>query len=366
MEDLLTFVPELYRPWLRFAIVLAVALAVAWVLHLVVYHVATHVTNRTVGVADTSAVRRTRRPARVLLLLLAVQVVLPTLPAADETTHTARHLVSLGVIASVTWLIISVVNVVDDVILARYDIDARDNLEARRVHTQTRVLSRTVMIIIGGIGFAAAMMTFPSIRQIGASMLASAGIVGLVVGLAARPTIGNLIAGLQIAMTQPIRLDDVVIMEGEWGRIEEITSTYVVVRIWDQRRLIVPLQHVIEQPFQNWTRSSADILGTVFIYTDYTVPVEKVRAKLREIAGQAEQWDERVCVLQVTDATEQTMQLRALVSASDAGQAWELRCYVREKLLEYLQQEFPDALPRTRAELEGPAGVRLQTQPAPE
>jgi small-conductance mechanosensitive channel len=195
-------------------------------------------------------------------------------------------------------------------------------------------------------------MVFPKGQQIGKTLLASAGIIGIVVGMSAQKTITTVIAGLQIAFTQPIRLDDVVIVESEWGRIEEITLTYVVVRIWDQRRLIVPVTYFIEKPFQNWTRTTAELLGTVFLYTDYTVPVDAVRQTLQDILGKSPLWDRRVCVLQVTNATEKTMELRALMSTANASDGWDLRCQVREQLLTYIQKQHPEALPRTRAVLE--------------
>ena len=202
------------------------------------------------------------------------------------------------------------------------------------------------------LALAAILMTFDKVRQLGASILASAGIAGIIVGLAAQRSIATLLAGIQIALTQPIRIDDVVIVENEWGRIEEITLTYVVVRIWDLRRLIVPITYFIEKPFQNWTRISADLLGTVFLYTDYTVPIQAVREELRRILEGSEKWDRRVCVLQVTDTTERTVQLRALVSAADSSKAWDLRCEVREKLVDFLQKNYPHALPRVRAEID--------------
>ena len=194
-------------------------------------------------------------------------------------------------------------------------------------------------------------MTFPSVRQIGASLLASAGVAGLVAGIAARPVLGNLIAGLQIALSQPIRLDDVVVIQGEWGRIEEITGTYVSIRIWDQRRLIVPLQWFIENPFTNWTRNSSQIIGTVFFYVDYRMPLAPLREELQRILEHAPEWDGRVQVLQVTDATERSMQLRVLVSSFDSGLNWDLRCRVREGLLNFAQATYPHYLPRTRADL---------------
>jgi small-conductance mechanosensitive channel len=195
------------------------------------------------------------------------------------------------------------------------------------------------------------LMTFPEIRELGGSVLASAGLAGLVGGIAMRPTISNLIAGLQIAVTQPIRIEDVVIVEGDWGWIEEILTTYVVVRTWDLRRLIVPLSYFIDHVFQNWTRRTADLLAYVYIYCDYSVPVEELRTEFRRLVESSPLWNQQVCVLQVTDASERTMQVRALTSASDSSKAWDLRCYVRENLIRFLQQKYPESLPKTRAEL---------------
>jgi small-conductance mechanosensitive channel len=194
-------------------------------------------------------------------------------------------------------------------------------------------------------------MTFDKVRQLGTTILASAGIIGVVVGIAAQKTIGTFIAGIQIAFTQPIRIDDVVIVENEWGRIEEITLTYVVVKIWDLRRLIVPITYFIEKPFQNWTRQTADLLGTVYIYVDHTVPIDTIREQLHAILKESEHWDQKVCVLQVTNTTERAVELRALMSAADASTAWTLRCEVREKLVKFIQEKYPQSLPKVRAEL---------------
>ncbi len=229
-------------------------------------------------------------------------------------------------------------------------MDVRDNLYARRVQTQTRVLTRTLASLIALLGFAAALMTFPAVRQVGASLLASAGLAGLVVGFAAKPVLGNMLAGLQIVLTQPIRLDDVVIVEGEWGRIEEITGAYVVVKIWDEHRLIVPLQRFIEHPFENWTRTGAQLIGSVFWWLDYRMPVEPLRAELERVCKAAPEWDGRFCVLQVTDATDRTMQIRALVTAAGSSEAFDLRCRVRETIIDFVQREYPQYLPRARTE----------------
>jgi small-conductance mechanosensitive channel len=206
------------------------------------------------------------------------------------------------------------------------------------------------------------LMTFEKIRQLGTTILASAGLAGLIIGLAAQRTIGTFIAGLQIAFTQPIRVDDVVIVENEWGRIEEITLTYVVVKIWDLRRLIVPITYFIEKPFQNWTRSSADILGTVYIYVDYTVPVDAIREQLHKLLEKSQHWDHKVCVLQVTNTSEKAIELRALMSALDASTAWTLRCEIREKLLEFIKDKYPQALPRSRIELGNKQGQKKGTE----
>ncbi|KGC45727.1 mechanosensitive ion channel family protein [Burkholderia pseudomallei] len=309
------------------------------------------------------------RPSFALLSLLALEFL--WLQVDESLTHVGglRTLAAVGTIAALTWLLMRLAAAVGDAIIRAHPIDTADNLEARRIHTQTRVLARTVMVLIVIIGTGAALMTFPNVRQIGASLLASAGVAGLVAGIAARPVLGNLIAGLQIALSQPIRLDDVVIIQGEWGRIEEISGTYVSVRLWDQRRLIVPLQWFIENPFQNWTRSSAELIGTVFLYVDYRLPLEPLRAELARIVADAPQWDGRVQVLQVTDATERSMQLRALVSARDSSLAWDLRCRVREGLIAFINAHYPHCLPRERTEWTTPDALArepLRGERAPE
>jgi len=264
-----------------------------------------------------------------------------------------QGLVVLG-IAAVTWLLLGVVGTIASYVRSSYDVESADNLAARRVHTQVAVLERTADVLIVLFGIAFALMTFPTVRQLGTGLLASAGVAGLAVGFAARPLLENLISGIQLALTQPIRVDDVVIVHGEWGRIEEITTTYVVVRIWDERRLIVPFSSFIHQPFENWTRTSADILGTVFLWTDYSVPVDEARAALEAIVRDAPLWDGRVCNVQVVDATEHAVKLRALMSASDSSQAWDLRVHVRERWLGWLRETHPDSLPKARVLLERP------------
>ncbi|MDQ2702058.1 MAG: mechanosensitive ion channel family protein [Pseudomonadota bacterium] len=261
------------------------------------------------------------------------------------------HALVIVLLLIAVWLGVRAVRAVERRVAREHPLDVADNLHARKVLTQARVASSVAQGVIILVGIALALMTFPGIRQIGATLLASAGLIGLVAGIAAKPVFGNLIAGLQIAMAQPIRLDDVVIVEGEWGRIEEITRTYVVVRIWDERRLVVPLQWFIEHPFQNWTRTTAQLLGTAFLWLDYRTPMQDVREALQRICEGDQRWDGRVCVAQVTETAETTVQVRLLVSARNSGELFDLRCAVREQMIDYLCHAHPESLPRTRVEM---------------
>jgi small-conductance mechanosensitive channel len=265
-------------------------------------------------------------------------------------------------IASLAWLIIKLTYVLEAAVLEQFRMDVQDNLRARKIHTQIQILKKVVTAIVCVLAVAAVLMTFDKLRHLGTSIMASAGIAGIIIGLAAQRSIGTMLAGLQIALTQPIRLDDVVIVENEWGRIEEITLTYVVVRIWDLRRLVLPITYFIEKPFQNWTRATANILGTVFLYVDYSAPVGSIREKLHQILKDSELWDGNVWGLQVTNATERTMELRALISAPDASTAWNLRCEVREKLIAYIQQNYPGALSKFRTEIQQPLRIEQQVE----
>ncbi len=347
---------QLFDDWQVWARALAVFLGaplLAWVVHRIFFRVARRFARATSSVLDDSFLRHLRGPTQLILPVLAAIGSVSALPVTAATSGGLRRALGLVLIAAVAWLLIALLHVLEDYIASRYRMDVDDNLAARRVRTQMHVLHRILTVVVVIFSISIGLMTFPSIRQIGTSLLASAGLAGLVVGLAARPVIANILAGLQLALTEPLRLDDVVIVEGEWGRIEEITTTYVVVRIWDLRRLVVPLTYFIEKPFQNWTRQSSDILGTVFLYADYSVPVEPLRAELRRILEDTPLWDGNVCVVQITNATERTVEIRALVSARNSGQAWDLRCLVREKLIGFLQKNYPGSLPRMRAEVEG-------------
>ncbi len=292
-----------------------------------------------------------RVPLFFLCPSLVMVLFFPLLRFPERTNGVLSHIILISLISSTGWFLTGLINAARETFLSHYDTGVKDNLNARRIYTQTRVVENVVDVIIFFITAALVLMTFDKVRQLGASLLASAGVIGIVIGFAAQKTLGNFIAGLQIAFTQPIRLDDVVIVENEWGWIEEITLTYVVVRIWDLRRLVLPISYFIEKPFQNWTRTSADILGSVYLYADYTVPVKELRSELTRILNESSHWDKKVNVLQVTGAKEQTIEIRALMSAENSPTAWTLRCEVREKLLEFLQERFPGSLPRTRIEL---------------
>ncbi|MGA7828790.1 MAG: mechanosensitive ion channel domain-containing protein [Geobacteraceae bacterium] len=297
-------------------------------------------------------VRRWRHPSKLLLPLIASLLTLPFLRFPQEMAELFRHLISLALIGAVAWLMISTIVGLREMVLQRYDINSSDNLKARTVSTQVNVLVKVAVVLIIIMAGATMLMTFDKVRQVGVSLLASAGVIGIIVGFAAQHSLATLMAGIQIAITQPIRLDDVVVVEGEWGRIEEITLTYVVVCIWDLRRLVLPITYFLEKPFQNWTRVSADMLGTVTLHCDYRVPVASLRDELQTILAGTDLWDGKASGLVVLDANDKTIVLRALVSARDSGKLWDLRCLVREKLVGFLQREHPYSLPRLRAEME--------------
>lgn len=285
---------------------------------------------------------------RLVLIFITIIFSLPFFSLSTILTTFTQRLVTLSLIGAITWILFQLVQVVEQGIMEPYGKDFETNLEARKVYTQVHILKKVVLTIIGGIALSVVLMVFESVRQIGTSILASAGVLGIIVGLAAQKSISTLLAGIQIAITQPMRIGDVVIVENEWGWIEEITLTYVVVRIWDLRRLVLPIGYFLEKPFQNWTRTSAQILGTVYLYVDYRFPVDLLREPLRKLAEASPNWDHKVCGLVVTGTSDRCVEIRALVSAADSGKAWDLRCEIREGLLRFLQEQHPEALPQVR------------------
>ncbi|MCD6199828.1 MAG: mechanosensitive ion channel [Deltaproteobacteria bacterium] len=333
-------------------VVIISAVAMGLVISVLLFRFLAHWSRRSDDIFSEAVVKYLKRPSKFLFPVLCLMLFAPALCIPDDLAGAFRHFLGIAFIATLTWMAIRTVAVIREIILSRFDVDQKDNLAARKIYTQFRVIERVIIVIILVIGVSSLLMTFEKIRQLGVSIMASAGVIGIIVGFAAQRSISTLFAGIQIAITQPIRLDDVVIVENEWGWIEEITLTYVVVRVWDLRRLVVPITYFIERPFQNWTRVSADILGTVFLYMDYSVPVRVIREELQKIVKGSDLWDGKVCGVQVTDATQQTVEVRALVSAADSSKAWDLRCLVREKLLEFLQNKYPAGLPKTRVEME--------------
>jgi small-conductance mechanosensitive channel len=334
------------RPWTAAALLAIAAVIAALIVHWIVGAFARRAT-RFAPVLH-AVLLAAEAPAGLALPLAALQAVWQVMP--DTLTHIAvvRHTNGVLLIAALTWLAAAAVSGLAAGLIARHPSDIEDNLQARRIETQARILARSAMVVIVITGSAIALMTFPGARHVGASLLASAGVVGIVGGLAARPVFSNLIAGLQLALAQPIRMDDVLIVKGEYGRVEEITGTYVVLKLWDERRMIVPLQWFIENPFENWTRSSAQLVQSVFLFVDFATPVAPLRAELQRLVEGLPEWDRRVCNLMVVDTSERAMKLRILVSASNSGKAFDLGCKVRESLLEFIAREHPQALPRAR------------------
>jgi small-conductance mechanosensitive channel len=295
------------------------------------------------------------RAIRGALPLLAVILAAPLFAISPELVGVVRSATSLMLIALIAYVLYQVVDAVATFVLTRHRLDVSDNLRARAIYTQVTVLKKVAVTTIAIFTLASMLMVFDSVRQLGASILASAGIAGIVVGFAAQKSIATVLAGFQIALTQPIRVDDVVIVSGEWGRIEEITLTYVIVQVWDQRRLVVPITYFLEEPFQNWTRASAEILGTVFLHLDYTMPIEPLREEVGRLLSASPLWDGRVQGVQVTEARDRTLEVRVLASAADASRAWDLRCELREKLIAFVRERHPECLPRVR--LAGPGAA---------
>jgi small-conductance mechanosensitive channel len=357
-QDLFSFMPD----WVFGLGLIALAILCA----LLVYNLIRALLRRAIGSRSSLALpilQRTAGPAQLAVCLAAVALVLPLAPLNDELRGTLTHLFAVATIALVGWILIRAVDLIAGRYLQRLRSDIAENFLARKHVTQVRVFKRVIDMVVIIVAVSAALMTFDSVRQYGVSLFASAGAAGLIVGLAARPLLSNLIAGVQIAVTQPIRIEDAVIIENEWGWVEDIASTYVVVRLWDWRRMVVPLSYFIERPFQNWTRDAASLIGSVILHVDYSADVARIRNCLGEAARRSKLWDGAVVNLQVVDTNNRTMELRALVSARNAPQSWDLRCEIREKLIAYLQREMPEALPRERADISPPLGIREAPRP---
>ncbi|MGV3509810.1 MAG: mechanosensitive ion channel family protein [Sphingobacteriaceae bacterium] len=303
--------------------------------------------------------RRLSTVAYFLIPLLFLNFSIPLMKLTKTSAHYLDRWIEVGLIVTFAGVLVGVIKIVEDVIYHKFDYTKQNNLKERKIRTQIQFVRKFVVMIIVLITIAVVLLSFENMRKIGAGLLTGVGVGGIIIGFAAQKSLGNLLAGFQIAFTQPIRIDDVLVVEGEWGRVEEITLTYVVLKIWDQRRLILPINYFIETPFQNWTRTSAELIGSVFIYADHSLPIEPLRKELTRLLGLNKLWDGRVNALQVTDVKTDTIEVRVLVSAKDSGTAFDLRCYIREKLVLFIQQNYPQSLPKLRATIE--AGSPLST-----
>jgi small-conductance mechanosensitive channel len=340
--------------WLVVAIVVGVFVGGGWIAHRIVFSILRRLV-RDRDLFWRGLVERARKKLRILVILIAVGFSITVSPLDPEPSQAVRAVILFLTILTLGWIVAGVVDMWAVVYLRKFNIQTEDNLIARKHVTQTRILQRAAVILIGLVTVALAMMTIGAVRQWGVSLLASAGVVGIIAGLALQPFLKNLIAGIQIATAQPIRIDDAVIVEGEWGQVEEITSTYVVVRLWDWRRMILPLGYFIEKPFQNWTRETARLIGTAFLYVDYEAPMDRLRAELERICRESPLWDGDVVSLQVTEITDRVAQVRCLASARNAPTAFDLRCEIREKMLAFMRDQCPEALPRDRLALDANA-----------
>lgn len=300
-----------------------------------------------------SITRHLNHPLNYFIPLLFISISLSVVPLTDSQVNTLRRIIEILDIIAFAWILVKVTFVIQDVVRQKFVIDKSDNIRERKLITQLQFVRKLSIVVIVFVAVSIILLSFEPVRKLGTGLLTSAGIAGIIVGFAAQRSLANLLAGMQLAFTQPIRLDDVLVVEGEFGRVEEITLTYVVLKLWDNRRLILPLNYFIEKPFQNWTRTGSDILASVFLYTDYAVPIDELREEFRKILKGTDLWNGKTQVLQVTEAMEQSLQLRALMSADSSSLAWDLRCLVREKLITYIQKNYPDALPKVRTSLSG-------------
>jgi small-conductance mechanosensitive channel len=349
-----------------FVALAAMLVTAAWLVYRVTYAVESSMLGTapsTGGLWERVLIPFAAKTVRLTLPMLVVILGIPHIPAAPDMKLFAGKAVSLLVIGVVAMVLYQIVHAVEAFIIAQHERDPADRFRARRIRTQVTVLRKIVVVIISMFTLASMFMVFDSVRQFGTSILASAGIAGIIIGLAAQRSLATLLAGFQIALTRPIRIDDVVIVENEWGRIEDITLTFVIVCIWDQRRLILPITYFMERPFQNWTSTSSDILCTVFVHVDYTMPVDVLRDELDRILEKSPYWDGRFKSILVTDAKEHTLEVRAMASAADGDQGWFLRCEIREKIVEFVRKNYPECLPRLRAEIQDvPSAAALEAR----
>lgn len=348
MDNVVKSWSQQFQPWAWNLIIVGSALLLGVVIKLVITGILHFYKNRTDYSLFRSIITRLGPPLNLFVPLFILESMLPLMQFSKNFLTAFDRITDIFIVIAFAALLISAVRIFEDYVYHQYDLTMEDNLKSRKVRTQLVFVRKTLIIIIVIISVAIVLLSFDSVRKIGAGLLTGVGIGGIIIGFAAQKSLGNFLAGLQIAFTQPIRIDDVLVVEGEWGRVEEITLTYVVVAIWDQRRLILPITYFIEKPFQNWTRTTSQILGTVFLYVDYTFPVEKLRQELLRLLKESKLWDKRVATLAVTDSKPDTIEIRALMSARNSSDAFDLRCFIRENLLKYIYENTPEHLPQKR------------------
>src|SRR6201996_1241818 len=348
MDSVVQSWSQQFQPWAWNLIIVVSALLLGFIIKLIITGILHFYKNRTDYSLFRSIITHLGRPLNFFVPLLMLNFMLPLMQLSKNFLTPLDRITGMLIIIAFAALLIGTVRIFEDYVYHLYDFSLEDNLKSRKVRTQLVFVRKTLIIIIVIISIAIILLSFDSVRKIGAGLLTGVGIGGIIIGFAAQKSLANFLAGLQIAFTQPIRIDDVLVVEGEWGRVEEITLTYVVVAIWDQRRLILPITYFIEKPFQNWTRTTSQILGTVFLYVDYTISVDDLRNELGRLLKTTKLWDKRVGILQVTDSKEHTIELRALMSARNSSDAFDLRCYIRENLLKYIAVHMPQSLPQSR------------------
>ncbi|MDB4920295.1 mechanosensitive ion channel domain-containing protein [Mucilaginibacter sp.] len=336
------------QPFLWDLIIVVLAIAIGLAVKFIVKAILKYNKNHTDYSLFRSIITHLSRPMNHFVPLLMLNFMEPLMELTPRYDLILSRAVEIALIISFAILLMSAMNVFEDYVYHTYDLNKEDNLKERKIRTQIAFIRKVLGTVIIFVTIAIILLSFDNVRKIGAGLLTGVGIGGIIIGFAAQKSLGNLLAGFQIAFTQPIRIDDVLVVEGEWGRVEDITLTYVVLNIWDQRRLILPINYFIEKPFQNWTRNTSEILGTVFLYLDYNTPIDALRTEFDRLLTTTNLWDKRVKVIQVTDAKTNCIEVRVLVSARNSSQAFDLRCYIRENLVKFVKDNYPDSLPLNR------------------
>ncbi|HEY5824675.1 MAG TPA: mechanosensitive ion channel domain-containing protein [Cyclobacteriaceae bacterium] len=340
-----------------------ISILIGLVVRLILHGVLSFYTRHFNHLVFKSVIKNLKGSANFFVPLFFLNLTIPFMILTKIEEHQFDKAVEIGLIISFAIVLIGIVKVFEEVLYDKYDLKKADNLKERKIRTQLQFVRQIIVVVIVMLTAAAILLSFENLRKIGAGLLTGVGIGGIIIGFAAQSSLSNLLAGFQIAFTQPLRIDDVVIVEGEYGNVEEITLTYVVVRIWDQRRLVLPIRYFIEKPFQNWTRTTSEILGTAFFYLDFSIPIDELRKEFNRLIDLTPLWDKRVKVLQVTDMKERSVEVRTLASARNSSDAFDLRCYIRENMMLFIQKNYPESFPKNRSEVLNSKNPVAETQP---